>query len=104
MVQDCLNWDEVTETRAPNGVGKRAMAGTGATLVRITVPAGTQASRHSHAHEQFVQVISGSGELETADGRSAFGPGSVFHFSPDAWHAARFDTDTVLVETNLREE
>jgi hypothetical protein len=28
----------------------------------------------------------------------------VFHFPPDAWQAAEFLTDTVLVETNLRDQ
>ena len=48
-----------------------------------------------------MQVLSGSGTLETAQGRAAFGPGSVFHFPAQAWHAAEFTTETVLVEINL---
>ncbi|RYE93655.1 MAG: cupin domain-containing protein, partial [Oxalobacteraceae bacterium] len=39
--------------------------------------------------------------LETEQGRAAFGPGSVFHFPAEAWHAAEFTTETVLVEINL---
>ena len=39
--------------------------------------------------------------LETAAGAFPFAAGSVFHFPADAWHAATFDADTVLVETNL---
>jgi quercetin dioxygenase-like cupin family protein len=46
-------------------------------------------------------VVSGAGMLETAQGSRPFGPGSVFHFPPDTWHAAHFDSDTVLIETNL---
>lgn len=101
MTAHLLAWDDRDETVAANGVAKRAIAGRGANLVRIVIPAGTSAPRHSHAHEQFVQVLSGSGVLETAQGRAAFGPGSVFHFPAAAWHAAEFETETMLVETNL---
>ena len=50
-----------------------------------------------------MQVISGSGMLEIEAGRREFQPGSVFHFAPDAWHAAEFVTDTMLVATNLHQ-
>jgi quercetin dioxygenase-like cupin family protein len=102
MTPHCLTWNDLPEARAPSGVAKRVLEGAGATLVRVLVPAGTSAERHSHPHEQCVQVLSGSGTLETAQGRTAFGPGSLFHFPPGAWHAAEFDTETVLVETNVR--
>ena len=86
---------------APNGVARRSIAGAGASLVRIKVPAGTEAARHSHPHEQFVQVLSGSGVLETEQGRKPFAACHVFHFPAGAWHAATFETETVLIETNL---
>jgi quercetin dioxygenase-like cupin family protein len=101
MNQHCVDWNDIPEEAAPSGVGKRVLPGTGASLVMVRVPAGTEADRHSHPHEQFVQVLSGSGVLETARGARPFGPGSVFHFPPDTWHAARFHSDTVLIETNL---
>ena len=90
----------MAETVTPAGARRRAIEGAGAGLVRIVVPAGAKAPRHSHDHEQFVQVIAGSGTLETEQGRVAFGAGSVVHFPPEAWHAAEFETETVLVETN----
>ncbi len=102
MADYLTTWDAVPERRAANGVAKRSLPGGGVDLVRVIVPAGTEAPRHSHAHEQFVQVIEGTGELETEQGRAAFGPGSLFHFPPNTWHAARFGTATVLVETNLK--
>lgn len=101
MGPHCMTWDDLPEEVSASGVSKRVIRGAGASLVMVRVPAGTEAARHSHDHEQFVQVIAGTGTLETAQGRRPFGPGSVFHFPPETWHAARFDSDTVLVETNL---
>ena len=73
-----------------------------ASLVTLRVPAGLVGDRYSHPHEQFVQVLSGSGSLLTEQGERTFGPGSVFHFPAGTWHAAQFDTETMLVETNFR--
>lgn len=101
MTAHHIAWIDLPETIAPNGVGKRRLEGRSAGLVRITIPAGTRAARHSHPHEQFVQVLAGSGRLTTEQGTVPFGPGSVFHFPADAWHAAEFITETVLVEVNL---
>jgi quercetin dioxygenase-like cupin family protein len=96
-----IAWDQQPLETSPSGVSRRRIAGAGAELVRVEVPAGTKARRHSHPHEQFVQVLSGEGVLETAAGAEAFRPGSVFHLPAAAWHAAEFASDTVLVETNL---
>ena len=93
-----LDWQSAEGT-SPN---RRTIDGLGASLVRVEVKAGHSADRHSHPHEQFVHVLSGSGRLETEAGETAFGPGTVFHFPPNAWHSAVFDSDTVLVETNLK--
>jgi len=94
-------WDSCEETVGGNGVVKRTIPGAGGSLVQVVVPAGVSAARHSHEHEQFVQVISGSGFLETEQGRKPFSAGSVFHFPAGTWHAAAFETETVLVETNF---
>lgn len=97
----CVNWSELPEAGTPSGGGKRILQGIGGSLVMVRVPAGRTAPRHSHPHEQFVQVVSGSGVLETEEGRRPFGPGSVFHFPANTSHAAEFATDTVLIETNF---
>jgi quercetin dioxygenase-like cupin family protein len=101
MEKHCIAWSDVPEEVSASGVGKRTLAGLGVSLTMVRVPAGTEAPRHNHPHEQFVQVISGSGVLETEQGAFPFAAGSVFQFPRHEWHAARFDTDTVLVETNL---
>ena len=94
------HWDELA-TEGTSPVSKRRLPGAGASLVRVEIKAGTKSAKHSHAHEQFVQVISGRGTLETEEGRQSFTSGSLFHFPPETWHAAEFDDDTILVETNL---
>lgn len=96
------SWDDVTEIVAGPSVSKRIIEGSGASMVKLVIKAGSRADRHSHAFEQFVQVMSGGGLLETEDGTKRFAAGSLFHFKPDTWHAAHFDEDTILVETNLR--
>ena len=101
MASHLVNWDEVPLDDAAPGVAKRVIEGEGVTLVMVQVAAGIAAPPHEHGHEQFVQVVSGSGTLETAQGRQAFGPGSVFHFPPNTRHAARFETATILIESNL---
>ncbi|MFY9294763.1 MAG: cupin domain-containing protein [Methylorubrum rhodinum] len=105
MTRHCLPWTDLPETRSASGVAKRSLEGQGAnkgaSLVRVEVPAGTEAPRHSHDHAQFVQVIEGSGMLETEQGWVAFAAGSLFHFPAGTWHAASFETETVLVETNM---
>ncbi len=101
MTDHLTTWTDHAESVAENGVAKRAIPGAGANLVRVVVPAGIAAPRHSHDHEQFVQVLSGSGILETEQGRWPFSAGSVFHFPAGAWHAAAFETETVLIETNF---
>jgi quercetin dioxygenase-like cupin family protein len=101
MTDHLTAWADCAESIAENGVAKRAIPGAGASLVRVVVPAGVSAPRHSHEHEQFVQVVLGSGVLETEQGSKPFSAGSVFHFPAGAWHAATFETETVLIETNL---
>ena len=96
-----VDWSELGGELAPNGVSRRRIPGAGAELVRVEIPAGVNAPRHSHEHEQFVQVLSGVGVIETEAGRREFGPGSVFHFPPGVWHTAEIAADTVLIETNL---
>jgi quercetin dioxygenase-like cupin family protein len=101
MTQHLTAWDAVDAEEAPGGLTKRRLDLPGMSLVAVSVPAGTVAPRHSHPQDQFVQVISGTGTLTTERGAGPFAAGSVFVFPAGTWHAARFDTDTVLVETNL---
>ena len=103
MAANVVDWDAVPPEGPEGGVRKRRIDGAGVDLVRVEIPAGTKAPRHSHAFEQFVQVVAGGGTLETEAGVREFRQGSVFHFPPEAWHAAEFTSDTVLIETNLHD-
>lgn len=79
------------------------VVGAGATLRQVQVAAGHVAGRHSHAHEQFLLVTSGSGTLQCAAGEIALDPGAVIRLAAGAWHSATFTSATVLVEVNLAE-
>ena len=96
------HWDDLPEQQAPGAARRRRFEGFGIDLVQVQIQAGTKAQRHSHPHEQVVQVLAGRGTLETENGRQPFSAGSLFHFPAGTWHAAVFDEDTTLVETNIR--
>ena len=76
--------------------------GLGADLKRVAVPAGQTAPRHHHDHEQFILVLEGQARLLTADGTFPLAPGCIVRLEAGAWHEASFETDTVLVEVNLK--
>ena len=94
------NWDELPEDTS-FGVFKRAVQGGAGSVKRIEVPAGCVGERHSHAHEQFVIVLDGSGTLSCDAGDIKLRPGTVIHFAPNAWHSTVFDTKTLLMEVNF---
>jgi quercetin dioxygenase-like cupin family protein len=83
------------------GASAPPLEGQGASLRRVEVPAGHVAQRHSHAHEQFLLVAAGRGTLQCEAGEIGLAPGVVIHLAAGAWHAAEFETPTVLVEVNL---
>ncbi|SOD98142.1 cupin domain-containing protein [Caenispirillum bisanense] len=95
------HWDELPADVA-GGVRRMLIAGEGGDLKRVEIPAGTTADRHEHPHEQFVLVLEGTGRLTTAEGTVALRPGTVLHIGAGTWHAAVFETATVLIEVNFR--
>lgn len=83
------------------GITRKEIAGKGAALKQVTIPGGTEAGRHDHSFEQFIQVISGGGVLHCAAGEVKLRPGTVVHLPAGSWHSAVFESDTVLLEINL---
>lgn len=96
------SWGEI-EGEQGGGVLRKRIGGEGASLRRVSVPAGSRAERHSHPHEQFLCVLEGAATLTTAEGSCALAPGVVVRFAPGAWHEAVFERDTVLLEVNVGE-
>ena len=96
-----ISWSSIDSEAGSKGVTRRRLKGAGAELVRVEIPAGVAAAAHSHSHEQFVDVLRGSGTLTTPNGSRPFKAGDVFHFPPHTEHAASFDSDTVFLEINL---
>jgi quercetin dioxygenase-like cupin family protein len=88
--------------RLEPGEAMAPLAGEGAVLRQVQVPAGTVAARHSHAHEQFLIVTAGAGTLDCAAGKVALLPGTTIRLAAGAWHSAVFTSPTVLIEVNLR--
>jgi quercetin dioxygenase-like cupin family protein len=95
-----FHWSDV-QTSGDDKADRRVISGHGGDLKRVAIKAGTVAARHEHAFEQFFMVLEGGGVLQTATGETSLSPGVVVHFEPHAWHSARFDSDTVLVEVNF---
>jgi quercetin dioxygenase-like cupin family protein len=95
-----FHWDELP-SNGDQLADRREISGTGGSLKRVAVAAGTVAERHAHDFEQFFLVQVGMGILTCAAGEIALYPGVVIHFEPNAWHSAKFETDTVLIEVNF---
>lgn len=102
MATEIFTWADQAADQEAGGVRRSMIPGQGADLKRIEIPAGTRAGRHSHAFEQFVLVEKGRLQLTTAEGTQLVTAGQVFRFTPDSWHQAVFEEDTVLLEVNLR--
>ena len=95
-----FHWDEIA-TYGDDNADRRLLPGNAGDLKRVTVKAGTFAAQHEHDFEQFFMVAEGTGVLTCAEGDIPLRPGVVIHFQPNAWHHARFETDTVLFEVNF---
>jgi quercetin dioxygenase-like cupin family protein len=95
-----FHWEEIA-TYGDDKADRRIIPGRGGDLKRVMVKAGTVAAQHAHNFEQFFMVAQGTGILTCAEGEIPLSPGVVIHFQPNAWHHARFDTDTVLFEVNF---
>ncbi|WP_204562101.1 cupin domain-containing protein [Azospirillum palustre] len=97
---DVITWSDLPAQTA-EGVERRSLPGTGASLKHIVIKAGTSAPRHDHPHEQFVIVVEGRALLTCEAGPVDLRPAMVIRFDPGAWHSADFVEDTVLIEVNL---
>ncbi len=69
-----------------------------ATVMRMTVPAGTGSPPHSHPGDETLYVLSGEIEVHIGDDVVAAGPGAVFHYPAGTreWFEATTEA-TVLV-------
>jgi len=104
MTETCrFHWDAIPST-GDSKADRREIPGRAGSLKRVAVAAGTIAERHAHDFEQFFLVQAGTGVLTCSQGEIQLYPGVVIHFEPNAWHSARFETDTVLIEVNFAQE
>ena len=79
MMQHVIGWTGIDAEPAPGGLTKKRIDLPGMSLVAVTVPGGTRGTRHSHDHDQFVQVVSGTGTLtKTVEALQKNGAGDVY--------------------------
>ena len=78
---NALEWDEVIP-----GFERKVVHGDSMTLVRVRFSPGAEAPVHSHHHEQFSTIVSGSGvflvdgkDLPVSEGDILHFPGGVEH-------------------------
>lgn len=76
----------------------RPFAGDQLMLLRVTGPAGAEAPRHSHPHEQMSVVISGRVLFWLAGEERELGPGEALHIPCGAEHGARFLEESLLFD------
>ncbi|MDX6729048.1 MAG: hypothetical protein QOK49_3853 [Baekduia sp.] len=96
-----LAWDALPATRVAPGIDRQVVHGSGVTVVRVALTAGTVLPRHEHPHEQVTTVLAGrlaltlddaaGGVIEIGAGESAAVPGGLPH-------EARALTDVVALE------
>lgn len=91
----------ITAAYWPPSSPTSGLTGIGAVMRPVLVKAGHVAARHHHEFEQFLFVSSGGGQLECEAGSIPLRPGTALHLPAGAWHAAVFDSNTVLIELNL---
>lgn len=71
-------------TWSPFGPPRSELPGAGATLRHVVVKAGHVATRHQHAFEQFLFVVSGHARLECEEGSIPLVPGTALHLQAGA--------------------
>ena len=66
---------------------------------RIYLDAGTALPEHSHPHEQWTHVISGTLELSIGSETMTITEGMVAHMPPNVVHSGTAQTDCVVLDS-----
>ncbi len=74
------------------------LAAEGCEVLFASYPAGSTVPSHVHVTENIGVVTLGALFLETDGNETRFGPGEWYHLDANQTHAARFETDTAIIE------
>lgn len=83
-----INWDQIQAQQPQDGVSTRRFDSDGMTIVHYRFQPGARFPIHSHAEEQVVVVLSGSGHFRAGAETLRLGPGDLCHVEPHLPHGA----------------
>jgi len=84
-----IEWADLPERKlVPGYVGRYAHSDK-VTVGRVDIEAGAVLPEHSHPHEQWTAVLSGSLELTVAGHTQVLTPGVLLYIAPGEPHSAR---------------
>jgi quercetin dioxygenase-like cupin family protein len=89
MAETFTDWSKIDGRELLPGLVSWSGTGQSLQLVKTQLAPGCDFTPHSHPHEQFMAVLSGTFEC-VVDGRTIrSGPGGVFYFAPNQPHGGR---------------
>jgi quercetin dioxygenase-like cupin family protein len=81
-----INWDELPWEQVREGVERKAISGTGATVALNRLMPGHTPAPHSHPHEQIAYIIAGQMDFFIEDQVFHLRAGSMLVVPPNARH------------------
>ena len=100
MPETYTDWSDLDGRELLPGLVSWSGTGIALQLVKTQLAPGCDFPPHSHPHEQFMAVLSGTFECIVDDSVIRSGPGGVFYFAPDQPHGGRVvgDEPVLLME------
>ena len=92
-----MGWDELGWNPVMEGIRRKVIHGAGMTIVLVELGPGVNAAVHTHHHEQFTHVISGSGEFNVDGKPVRVKQGDLLYFPSELPHGVVVDPDEPLV-------
>lgn len=100
IAETFTDWSKTDGRELLPGLVSWSGTGEALQLVRTQLAPGIDFEPHSHPHEQFMAVLSGTFECRVNGETIRSGPGGVFYFAPDQPHGGRVigDEPVMVVE------
>jgi quercetin dioxygenase-like cupin family protein len=95
-----VDWSKTQGRELLPGLVSWSSTGEELQLVKTELAPGCDFPPHSHPHEQFIAVLSGTFECDVDGATIRSGPGGVFHFASNQPHGGRVigDEPVVMIE------